>query len=193
MAFHELSRWSEESPVCGRSFKRLGRTNWYGAEALAAAVLARGNIGPRFRNSPKGQTEAALRDGLRLPRAAGWSWSEMSVNDICAELVAQEMAAWRNSFVEAKCEMAQDASARLARMRRSNVAAWAANSFFYASLWLSLLAAIWLSRGWIGLFFSGQVLCAGSCLVQRLVKRTQYAFFANTTTSTEFEDKTYVL
>ena len=193
MAFHELFRWSEEFPVCGRSVKRLGRTNWYGAEALAAAVPARGNIGPQIRSSPTGQTEDALRDGLRLPRAARWSWSEMRVNEICAEPVAEGMAAWKNSFVEANCEMAQNASARLARIRRSNLAAWAANSFFYASLWLSLLAAIWLSRGWIGLFFSGQVLCAGSCLVQRLVKRTQYAFCANTATSTEFEDKTCVL
>jgi hypothetical protein len=117
----------------------------------------------------------------------------MSVNDICAQPVAQGIAAWKNSFVEANCEMAPNASARLARIRKSNLAAWAANSFFYASLWLSLLAAIWLSRGWIGLFFSGQVLCAGSCLVQRLVKRTQYAFCANTATSPEFEDKTCVL
>lgn len=117
----------------------------------------------------------------------------MSVNDICAEPLAQGMAAWRNSFVEAECEMAQDASARLDRIRRSTLAAWAANGFFYASLWASLLAAIWLSRGWIGLFFSGQVLCAGSCLVQRLVKRTQYAFCANAASSTEFEDESCVL
>jgi hypothetical protein len=61
------------------------------------------------------------------------------------------------------------------------------NGIFCLSLWISLLAAIWVSRGWIGLFFSGQVLSTVTYLFQRILKRTQYAFCANNRTSHEFE------
>jgi hypothetical protein len=54
----------------------------------------------------------------------------------------------------------------------SVIAARMMNWFFCIGLWLSLLAAIWISRGWIGLFFSGQVISAGVCLIKSLARRT---------------------
>jgi hypothetical protein len=49
------------------------------------------------------------------------------------------------------------------------------NCFLCVSLWLSLVLAIWMSRGWIGLLFSGQILSAGACVFQWLTRRTQCA------------------
>jgi hypothetical protein len=46
-----------------------------------------------------------------------------------------------------------------------------ANWFFCLTVWLSSLAAIWMSRGWIGLFVSGQVLSAGAFLFKGLGRR----------------------
>jgi hypothetical protein len=53
------------------------------------------------------------------------------------------------------------------------------NWFFCIGLWLSLLLALWMCRGWIGLLFSGQVLSAGTCLVKRLALKTQHALSRN--------------
>jgi hypothetical protein len=64
----------------------------------------------------------------------------------------------------------------LAAIRRSSLAAAAMHWFLCASLWITLLAAIWMSRGWIGLLFSGQLLSAGTALVQKLARRTQFAY-----------------
>ncbi len=91
------------------------------------------------------------------------------------------------SFTEAGAEMFRIPMTRLASVRNSGTAAWLANGAFCLSVWISVLAAIWLSRGWIGLFFSGQVLSAGGYVFQRLSKRTRYAIFANDGSSHEFE------
>jgi|SRR5579872_2892982 len=42
---------------------------------------------------------------------------------------------------------------------------------FCVSLWISSLLAIWMTRGWIGLFFSGQVLSAGAFLLKGAAKK----------------------
>ena len=52
---------------------------------------------------------------------------------------------------------------------------------------MSLLVAIWLTRGWIGLLFSGQVLSAGAKLFETLSKRTHYAFSAGNVPAHELE------
>jgi hypothetical protein len=75
----------------------------------------------------------------------------------------------------------------LATIRNSDAIAWLANGLFCLSLWISLVAAIWMSRGWIGLFFSGQILSAGTYLIQRLFRRTQYAFCTNNGPSHELD------
>jgi hypothetical protein len=62
---------------------------------------------------------------------------------------------------------------------RSGVGAAMMNWFFCIGLWLSLLLALWMCRGWIGLLFSGQVLSAGTCLVKRLALKTQHALSRN--------------
>ena len=75
---------------------------------------------------------------------------------------------------------------------RSGVAAFVMNWFFCISLWLSLLLALWMSRGWIGLFFSGQVLSTGTCLVKKLVRKTQTAFSGNICSANRLEGERYV-
>jgi hypothetical protein len=44
--------------------------------------------------------------------------------------------------------------------------------FFCISLWLSSLLALSMSRGWIALFFSGQMFSSGQWLFKSLVRRT---------------------
>jgi hypothetical protein len=91
------------------------------------------------------------------------------------------------SFTEAGAEMFRIPMTRVASVLNSGTGTWLANGVFCLSVWISLFAAIWLSRGWIGLFFSGQVLSAGGYVVQRLFKRTRYAFCANNGPSPEVE------
>lgn len=46
---------------------------------------------------------------------------------------------------------------------------------FSISVWLSSLTAIWMSRGWIGLFLSGQLLSAAAGLCKCLPEMRQAA------------------
>jgi len=78
-------------------------------------------------------------------------------------------------------------TADLAALCRSGKAAYVTNVISCFSLWISLLVAIWFARGWIGLFFSGQVLSAGACLFQILAKRTNHAFSASEKPAHELE------
>jgi hypothetical protein len=50
------------------------------------------------------------------------------------------------------------------------------NGFFCVSVWVSLLLAIWLTRGWLGLIVSGQALSAVAFLLKVLARQTQLAF-----------------
>jgi len=61
-------------------------------------------------------------------------------------------------------------------VERSRLSPSLVSCLFCASLWLSLIVAIWMGRGWIGLLFSGQLLSAGVSLIQKLAHKTQYAF-----------------
>jgi hypothetical protein len=72
---------------------------------------------------------------------------------------------------------------------RSSIAFYLGNCLLCAGLWISLIAAIWMSRGWIGLLFSGQVLSAGVHLFQRLARRTQYAFAPCGASASRWEGK----
>lgn len=94
---------------------------------------------------------------------------------------------WLLHWVEAKHRMSPTPILRLAVQRRTGLAACASNLFFCLSLWISLLVAIWLTRGWIGLLFSGQLLSAGAGLLRTLSKRTQYAFTAGNVAAHELE------
>jgi hypothetical protein len=48
--------------------------------------------------------------------------------------------------------------------------------FFYLTVfWLSWVAAMWMSRGWLGLFVSGQVLSAGTCRLKGPARWVQEA------------------
>ena len=61
------------------------------------------------------------------------------------------------------------------------------NQCLVAGLWLSALFAIWVTRGWIGLFLSGQVLSLTTCLFRGLTRGTQSAFATVRTSSGRFE------
>jgi hypothetical protein len=50
------------------------------------------------------------------------------------------------------------------------------NGFFCVSVWGSLLLAIWLTRGWLGLIVSGQALSAVAFLFKGLARQTHLAF-----------------
>lgn len=103
----------------------------------------------------------------------------MSTNHHPARSDAHPSAPWRLLLVEADHPMFRNSATDLAAKCRSGKAAYMTNVISCLTLWISLLAAIWFVRGWIGLFFSGQVLSAGACLLQILAKRTNYAFSAS--------------
>ena len=70
---------------------------------------------------------------------------------------------------------------------RTGLAVYASNLILCLGLWISLLVAIWLTRGWIGLLFSGQLLSGGAKLFETLSKRTHYAFSAGNAPAYELE------
>ena len=96
-------------------------------------------------------------------------------------------ATWPPYRVEAKHRMSPPPNLRLNAQTRSGMAAYTANLMLCLSLWISLLAAIWLTRGWIGLLFSGQLFSVGARLFGMLSKRTQYALAAGNVLAREFE------
>jgi hypothetical protein len=69
----------------------------------------------------------------------------------------------------------------------SGFAACAMSCFLCASLWISFAAAIWMSRGWIGLLFSGQVLSAATFMFRKLSQRTQCAIATCSGTASNWE------
>lgn len=73
-----------------------------------------------------------------------------------------------------------NADGRVLNLRRAAVTvlpSWfrmrGTSCFFCVGVWLSSLVAIWMSRGWVGLFLSGQVLSAGAWLFEGMAKRTE--------------------
>ena len=111
----------------------------------------------------------------------------MKTNVTAAEPNLLVKTTWRLYFVEAKHPMSPSPISRLAVQRRTGMSAYATNLILCLSLWMSLLAAIWLTRGWIGLLFSGQLLSAGAKLFETLSKRTHYAFSAGNGPAHELE------
>lgn len=94
---------------------------------------------------------------------------------------------WRLHLVEAKNAVSPSPIFRLAPQRRTGIAAYARSLILHLSFWMSLLVAIWLTRGLIGLLFSGQLLSAGAKLFETLSKRTRHAFSAGNAPAHEFE------
>src|ERR1700728_1494440 len=88
---------------------------------------------------------------------------------------------------EAKNRMSPTPFFRVAAQRRTGMVVYASNLILCLSLWMSLLVAIWLTRGWIGLLFSGQLFSAGTKLFETLSKRTQYALSAGNVPAHELE------
>ena len=89
--------------------------------------------------------------------------------------------------VEANYQMSPSPNLRLNAQARNGAAACAANLMLCLSLWVSLLVAIWLTRGWLGLLFSGQLFSIGARLFGTLSKRTAYALSAGNLLAHEFE------
>jgi hypothetical protein len=90
-------------------------------------------------------------------------------------------------LVEANHSMFRNSTTDVLSSCRTGRTAYMRNVISFLSLWISLLVAIWLVRSWIELFFSGQVLSAGACLLEVLAKRTHYAFSASKKPAHEFE------
>jgi hypothetical protein len=66
MAIHAQRQLFQESIDCGQSFTLLGRQSRYGAEALAASVLALRKRQSPVRCPPPERAGLVLRDGFRL-------------------------------------------------------------------------------------------------------------------------------
>ena len=115
----------------------------------------------------------------------------MDASGIAARSELSVDTAWRPLRVEARFSMLTNPIAHWATLRRTPIAAYLTNGVLCLSLWMSLIAAIWLIKGWIGLFFSGQVLSTGFCLFETLFKRTHYAFSANSVPAHELENERF--
>jgi hypothetical protein len=103
----------------------------------------------------------------------------MSTNGIAIRTDAPVTAPWRLFSEQAQHFICRKSTGDLLSACRTGMAVCTANMICCLSLWLSLAAAIWLARGWIGLFFSGQIVSAGAYLLKILFKRTCHAFSAN--------------
>ncbi len=145
------------SICCGRSSRLLQRPSQHGAEALAAAVPALETL----------HDPAAIRFGNFPPEQTG---------------LAQRCGLRLRSILKVPYSPASHFA-----IICSGLAAVAMNWFFCFSLWFSLLLALWMTRGWIGVFFSGQVLSTGTWLVKKLTQRTQAAWSARSDLAGQLE------
>jgi hypothetical protein len=87
----------------------------------------------------------------------------MNGNQIYRHLDAARVPAWWEYLVNADWRLRnlqEPPAAAIALLGRLRMMSW----FFCLTVWLSSLAAIWMSRGWIGLFVSGHLLSAGASL-----------------------------
>ena len=187
MANHAWRKLSQKSIDCGQSFTLLGRQSRYGAEALAASVLALGNRHAPVWCPPPKLAGLVLRDGFRRPSRNQRTGIEMKAIVTAAATNLPIRTTWQVHWVEAKHRMSPTPILHMAVQRRTGLVACASNLIFCLSLWMSLLVAIWLTRGWIGLFFSGQLLSAGAGLFETLSKGTQNAFTAGNVAAHELE------
>ena len=95
----------------------------------------------------------------------------MNANQYYGRLDITRFPVWWASLVNADFRLRKVQNlpaAFISSVSRLRMLSW----FFCVTVWVSSLAAIWMSRGLIGLFVSGQVLSAGACLFKDLAKRT---------------------
>jgi hypothetical protein len=177
MAIYAQRKLFQKSIDCGQSFTLLGRQRRYGAEALAASVLALRNGQTSVWCPPPKRAGLVLGDWFRPRPANQRTGIEMKAIDSAATSLPVKTT-WLPHWVEAKPRMFPCPILRLTAQRHTAMAVYTANLFLYLSFWMSLLAAIWFTRGWVGLLFSGQLLSAGARLLKTLSKRTHYAFSA---------------
>jgi hypothetical protein len=135
-------------------------------------------------SSPRTQAGLALRSWLRLRSLPERTRVEMSANRFLGCQATPSFAMGRTRRLKNEPDGPQNSITRIMRfasaaIARSGIGASLMNGFLCLSLWLSLLLALWMCRGWIGLLFSGQVLSAGTCLVRRLALKTQHALSRN--------------
>jgi hypothetical protein len=135
-------------------------------------------------SSPRTQAGLALRSGLRLRSLPEMTRVEMNAKQSVECQAAPSFAMGRMRRLKIEQDGPPSSITRIIRsaaagITRYGVAASMMNWFFCISLWLSLLLALWMCRGWIGLLFSGQVLSAGTCLVKKLAIKTQHALSRN--------------
>ncbi len=187
MAIHAQRKLFQESTDCGQSFTLLGRQSRYGAEALAASVLAIRNRQTPVWCPPPKRAGLVLRGGSRPRPRSQRTGIEMKAIVTAAATSLRVKTTWLPHWVEAKHRMSPTPILRLAAQRRTGMAAYASNLILCLSLWMSLLVAIWLTRGWIGLLFSGQLFSAGAKLLETLSKRTHFAFSAGNVPAHELE------
>jgi hypothetical protein len=186
MAFHGERESTEESPACGHSISLLGCPGRYGAEALAAPVLALYDGLDTTNHPPPESTGPA--DSAKPYKHWKWAGLMLNTNVVSIRTGSQATAPWREVLVKANDSMSLNSTTNEKALRRTRTASYIANVVSSLSLWIPVLAAIWLARGWIGLFFSGQVLSAGACFLHFLTKRTSYAFSASKKPAHEFEN-----
>ncbi len=135
-------------------------------------------------SSPRTQAGLALWSGLRLRSLPESTRVEMNANQSVGYQATSLFAIGRMHRLKNEPHGPPNSITRIMRfasagIARSGMGASLMNGFFCISLWLSLLLALWMCRGWFGLLFSGQVLSAGTCLVKRLALKTQHALSRN--------------
>jgi hypothetical protein len=160
----------------GQSHRKLDGRNKHGVEVRSVIRQGAGSrcVEPWF--SLPGQTGLAPWSGSSLFPAIGTIGAAMS-DHLSRHIPMPGFAMGRLHLLDTPDE---DSGIPMARRgmgrdmnRNTGVAPCFANCFLCASLWLSLALAIWMSRGWIGLLFSGQILSAVACVIQKLAQRTQ--------------------
>ena len=169
--------WRRGKQKTGPVVKRLGAEMHYPSARMSVETIADMNgckrlpcmgLISRRPSFPPERTERARRGVLRLSPPLKETVMKARRIDARAEVAAYPIG-W-TPMLNAGLEL-RSVRAGFAAMIRfcegSRIMGWA----FCVSLWVSSLLAIWMTRGWIGLFLSGHVLSAGTCLLKGLAKR----------------------
>lgn len=114
-------------------------------------------------------------------------------------LVKVEMNAYDSTRQAALPRFASRPSLKIGTVRRlasarstvaangNGIGARFVNQCFIAGLCVSALCSLWVTRGWVGMFLSGQVLSPATYLFRELTRRTQNTLAMVRTSAVRFE------
>jgi hypothetical protein len=128
-------------------------------------------LGIRCLDLPPGADGTHFSHGFRLPPLTGFESMKGAALRAAQSILSPSIPAYCLSWATvAAAQNSESPELTSFGVRRSAVSAYLMHGFLCLSLWLSFLLALWLTRGWLGLLLSGQVLSSCAYLAKRLAR-----------------------